>query len=93
MQALYDVVKLYPLVPVDKAINVLIDPLNKDKEHIKKHTKLTLTHIHKLMELCLSKCYFLYENNLRLFLNSGPIGLSLSYCSAIRMLFAEENRM
>ena len=29
------------------------------------------------MELCLSKCYFLCENNLRLFQNSGTIGLSL----------------
>ena len=40
-------------------------------------TKLTLTDVHKLTELCLSNCYFLYQNNLRLFQNSGPIGLSL----------------
>ena len=39
------------------------------------------------MELCLSKCYFLYENNIRLYQNSGPIGLSLG--SAIKMLFAK----
>ena len=57
----------------------------------KERTKLTLTDIHKLKELCLSKCYFLYENNLRLFQKSGPIG-PFTYGSTIRMLFAE-NRM
>ena len=77
VQVSYDVVSLYPSVPVDKAINVLIDNLSNGKEHLKERTKLTLTDIHKLTELCLSKCYFLYENNLRLFQNSGPIGLSL----------------
>ena len=73
---LYDVVNLHPSVPVDKAINVLIDTLNHGKEHLKERTKLTVTVIHKLTELCLSKCYFLYENNLRLFQNSRPTGLS-----------------
>ena len=73
LQVPYDVVNLYLSVPVDKAISVLIDILNSDKEQLKEPTKLTLTDIHKLTELCLSKCYFLYENNLRLFQNSGPI--------------------
>ena len=77
MQVSYGVVNLYPSVPVDKAINILMDTLNNGKEHLQERTKLTLTDIHKLTELCLSKCYFLYENNLRLFQNSGPIGLSL----------------
>ena len=54
-----------------------MDTWNNDKEHLQKRTKLTLTDIHKLTELCLSKCYFLYENILRLFQNSGPIRLSL----------------
>ena len=53
-QVSYDVVNLYPSVPVDKAINVLIDTLNNDKEHLKERTKLTLTDIQKLTELCLS---------------------------------------
>ena len=76
VQVSYDVVNLYPSVPVDKAAKVLIDTLNNDKEHIQESTKLTLTDINKLTELCLSKCYFLHENNLRLFQNSRPIGLS-----------------
>lgn len=67
---------MYPSIPLDKAIDVLIDTLNKDKEDLQTRTKLTLTDIHKLAELCLSKCYFLFENRLRLLENSGPIGLS-----------------
>ena len=77
VQVSYDVVNLYTSVPVDKAINVLMDALNNDKEHLQERTKLTLTDIPKLTELCLSNCYFLYENNIRLFQNSGPIALSL----------------
>ena len=38
VQVPYDVVNLYPLAPVDKAIDVLIDTLNNDKEHLKKRT-------------------------------------------------------
>ena len=40
---------------------------------------MTLIDIHKSTELsnCLSNCYFLYENNLHLFQDSEPIGLSL----------------
>ena len=60
VQVSYDVVNLYPSVPVHKAINVLMDTLNNDKEHLHESTKLALTDIHKLAELCLSKCYFLY---------------------------------
>ena len=77
VQVLYDIVNLYPSVQVDKAINILVDTLNNDREHLKEHTKLKLTDIHKLTELCLSKCYFLYENILHLFQGSGPIGISL----------------
>lgn len=46
----YDVVNLYPSVPIDKAIAVLIDTLNNDIEKIKTCTKLTLTDIDKLTE-------------------------------------------
>ena len=42
-----------------------------------RRTKLTLTDIHQLTGLFLSKCYVLYENNIRLFQNSRPIGPSL----------------
>ena len=38
MQVSYDVVNLYPSIPVNKAINVSIDTLNKDKEYLKERT-------------------------------------------------------
>ena len=77
MQVAYDVVNLYPSVPTDKAIKVLVDTLNNNKEHLKEHAKSKLTDLHKLAELFLSKRYFLYDKNLRLFQNSEPIGFSL----------------
>ena len=76
IQVSYDVINLYPSIPIDKAITVLIDTLNNDLDDLNTRTKLTLTDIHKLTELCLSK-YLLYENKIRLLENAGPIGLSL----------------
>ena len=72
---LYDAVNLYPSLPSDKAINVLIDTLINDKEQLKERTKLIEKD--KITKICLSNCYFLYENNLRFFQNSGPIAHSL----------------
>ena len=43
MQASYVAVNLYHLVPVDKAINVLIDTLNNDKEQLQEYAKSTWT--------------------------------------------------
>ena len=77
IQVSYDIINLYPSILIDKAITVLIDTLNNDLDDLNTRTKLTLTDIHKLMELCLSKSYFLYENKIRLLENAGPIGLSL----------------
>ena len=59
VQVSYNVVNLYPSVPVEKEYKkILRDTLNNDKEHLIEHTKLTLTGVHKLTELCLRKCYF-----------------------------------
>ena len=41
-----------------------------------KRTKLCLEDIYELAELCLSKCYFLWNNEIRILKNSGSIGLS-----------------
>ena len=41
-----------------------------------KRTKLCLKDIYELAELCLSKCYFLWNNKIRILKNSGPSGLS-----------------
>ena len=77
IQVSYGVITLFPSIPIDKAISVLINTLNNDLDDQNTRTKLTLTDIHKLTELCLSKSYFLYENKIRLLENAGPIGLSL----------------
>ena len=73
----YDIVNLYPSVPINKALDVLIDQLNNDKDDLMKRSKLCLKDIYKLAELCLSKCYFLWNNEIRILKNSGPIGLSV----------------
>ena len=39
--------------------------------------KLTLIAIHKLIELCLSTNYFIFDNRVRILENSCPIGLAL----------------
>ena len=78
IQVSSDVINSYPSIPINKAIVVLIDTLNNVLDHLNTRTKLTLTDIHKLLELCLSKSYFLYENKIRLLESAGPIGLSLT---------------
>ena len=42
-----------------------------------KRTKLRLKDIYQLAELCLNKCYFLWNGEVRILKNSGPIGLFL----------------
>ena len=77
IQASYDVVKLYPSVPLDRSIQVIIEFLQDDHTELKKRTKLNLTDMQQLLELCLSECYFLYNNVIWTLENSGPIGLSI----------------
>ena len=59
-----NITNFYPSIPIDQAITVLMDPLNNVLNNVNTCTKLTLTDIHKLMEPCLSKSYFLYEKKL-----------------------------
>ena len=66
----YDIINLYPSVPINKALDVLIDQLNNDKDDLMKKTKLYLKDIYELAELCLSKCYFSWNNEIRILKNS-----------------------
>ena len=66
----HDIINLYPSVPINKALDVLIDQLNNDKDDLMKRTKLCLKDIYELAELCLSKCYFLWNNEIRILKNS-----------------------
>ena len=77
IQISFDVVNLYPSVPIDEAVAVIIEILNNDADDLRKRTKLTLTDIHKLIELCLSTNYFVFDNRIRILENSGPTGLAL----------------
>ena len=54
----------------------MLDIIKNDGDVLRK-TKLKLKDIKVLIELCLSKCYFLWENQFHELEDSGPIGLSL----------------
>ena len=58
------------------ATDIILDMLIKDKEYEQK-TKLTITEIKILIDLCSSRCYFLWDNKIYALQNSGLIGLSL----------------
>jgi hypothetical protein len=92
VQVSYDVVNLYPSVPIKESIDVLISQLEKDREDLKKHTKLRIKEIKELLELCLSKCYFLYNGEIHKLENKGPIGLSLMVTMAESYLQHLEDR-
>ena len=76
IQVSYDVVNLYPSVPLKEATSVLMDVLNKDPE-LSKRTKLSIAQVKRLIELCLSKCYFIWNDEIHILKDSGPIGLSI----------------
>ena len=61
-QVSYDVVNLYPSVPLNRSIQVIAEFLQDDHAELKKRTKLNVTDIQQLLELCLSEFYFLYNN-------------------------------
>ena len=77
IQVSYDVVALYPSIPISKAIKAIMDILHDDAVAIRSRTKLELADIKLMIELCLSKCYFLYESSIFTIDDAGPIGLSL----------------
>ena len=67
---------IYLFVPIEKALDVLIDKLNNYKDDSMKRIKPRLKDICDIAELCLSKCYFLWSNEIRILKNLGPIELS-----------------
>ncbi|XP_065667578.1 uncharacterized protein LOC136087887 [Hydra vulgaris] len=75
VQVSFDVINLYPSIPLKEATLILIDQLNKD-ESCKFSTKLTISETKTLIELCLHRCFFLWNNEIHELENSGPISLS-----------------
>ena len=77
VQVSFDVVALYPSVPVKKAIANLMDILKADELEFSSRTVFRLDHIKDLLEVCLWKSYFLWDGKIHCLEDSGPIGLSL----------------
>ena len=77
IQVSCDVANLYPSIPIEKAIDVILQQLNEDYEDHKTRTKLMLVDIQKLIELCVIECYFLWDNVTWSLVNSGEIGRSI----------------
>ena len=92
IQVSYDVVALYPSVPVKKAITNLMEMLQKDYEDFQTRTVLKLQHVKELAEVCLYKSYFLWDNKIHFLEDSGPIGLSLMVILAESFLQMIENK-
>ena len=77
IQISFDIVNLYPSVPIDEAVSVIIEVLNNDIDDLGNRAKLTFIDTHKLIELYLSTNYFIFDNRVRILENSGSIGLAL----------------
>ena len=92
VQVSYDVVALYPSIPIKKATENLIDMLNKDIVEFQGRTIFKLKHIKKLIEVCLYKSYFLWNYTIYCLKDSGPIGLSLMVVLAESFLQMIENK-
>ena len=63
VQVSFDVVNLYPSVPIKKAIDIVAEMLKSDLS-LGQRTKLSVDDLRQLMELCLSKCYFLWNDKI-----------------------------
>ena len=91
IQVSYDVINLYPSIPLKEATTVILDIIKEDPE-LKANTKLTIMEIKKLIDVCLSKCYFVWNNEIHELEDSGPIGLSLMVVMAEGFLQYHEKR-
>jgi len=90
-QVSFDVVALYPSVPIKKAMDVIVQIIRNDWESFQQTTKLTITDIKKLLDLCLDTCYFMWKSECYSIENSGLIGLSLMLVIAEGYLQFVEN--
>ena len=71
----YDVEKLYPSIPITKALD-LIDSLLKSKANLREVTTFSVNSIMKLLKWIFSLTYCEYEGK-HYVLDCGPIGLSV----------------
>ncbi|XP_065667862.1 uncharacterized protein LOC136088126 [Hydra vulgaris] len=90
IQVSYDVVNLYPSIPLKEATVILLEQLSNNLSY-KNLTKLSIPEIKQLIELCLYQCYFHWNNEIHVMENSGPIGLSFMVVLAESFLQFHEN--
>ena len=94
LQISFDVVALYPSIPIKRAIDAMMHILQNDEADVRERTKLSMSDVRKLLELSLSTCYFLWNDKIYSIADSGPIGLSLMVVIAEGYLqFIEKNAM
>ena len=55
IQVSYGVVNLYPSVPLDKAVDVIVEYLKHDFNNVRTRTKLSLVDIYQLIDLWVSE--------------------------------------
>ncbi|XP_065662724.1 uncharacterized protein LOC136085352 [Hydra vulgaris] len=91
IQVSYGVVNLYLSIPLGEATKILLDML-EHFPNLNKLTKLSVSEIKSLIELCLYKCYFLWNEEIHELVDSGPIGLSLMVVLAEGFLQFFENK-
>ena len=75
VQVSYDLINLYPLVPIKEATKVILDRLT-----FFGRKKLKMEGVKKPIDICLQKCYFLWENNIYKLEISDLIGLARPSC-------------
>ncbi|XP_065678453.1 uncharacterized protein LOC136093394 [Hydra vulgaris] len=68
IQVSYDIINLYPSVPVKEAIIILIERLKNDPSFT---SKFTFDEIKTLLDICLLHCYFLFEHDIYELEDSG----------------------
>ena len=71
-----DAEALYPSVPINDCIAIIVEKL-KNAPELPKRTKLSPEEIGDLISLCLSSTDFIFNNRHHTTKDSGPIGLSL----------------
>ena len=64
-------------MPISRSVEVVMDLVSDNYDEISQRTKLSVPDIGKLLKLCLSKCYFLWDDKIFVIEDAGPIGLSL----------------
>ena len=72
VQVSFDVLNLYPSIPLKEATKVILDLLKEDHSY-SNYTRLKLNEIKEMIELCISRCYFIWNEEIHVIKDSGPI--------------------